>query len=467
MKTITIKLLLLAGIIAVLFSCSNDDAPSVNSEPEFVSLEKNISTFAGLTFNLEGEFADPAGIKSINIKYEPWFLDKTILKDSLQNNYDLNYLFKVPKDAIENSQHTIIITVTNGGNVSTTSEVIVTLDKDIVAPAMVFNAAADGYTILMNDGDDIVFDIDVTDDEELSTFRIESDLITEEIAISGTSYNYTKAFDIAEPGIYEFLMTVVDFGGNITEQSVTISVVDELKFIDMYLADVDNDDALNEDLTGIPYKATGSTVVGEEGFVFSINYFASTDNEEVRFIPQKNSFAPFTFGVDPNVDGGLFIGSDTAVAPIILGSKGYYEISMDLRDLTYSVNQYTPPAPEPFGGDFIGVYMAGTGVMVGGEELGGWSPATALAFMQDTNYPHRYTQTIGFIDGVQGQFIFVGNTSNWNKFWRTDAADLKDINSIVPQGGSNAGTDPDDPIYSGTVLVTLDLHLNTFTATKL
>ena len=90
MKTIKLKLLLIISVFAFMISCGDDDSINVDSTPEFQSFVSEISSLPGQIFTFEGVLSDPAGIKSININYEPWFLEQ------------ISELVKIEADIIEN-----------------------------------------------------------------------------------------------------------------------------------------------------------------------------------------------------------------------------------------------------------------------------------------------------------------------------------------------------------------------------
>ena len=440
MKIIKTNFLCLFCLV-IMFGCK-EETITVDSTPEINSFVDEISSLPGERITFEGVISDPAGVKTVNIKYEPWFLDKTIVKDSLPDIYRLAYSFTVPSDAEDASVHTIPITIGNAGNVTVTREVVISLDKDIDAPVINIKSPSDGATVLVGDGNEVNFDIDVAD-KELAEFRIESDVLNETITISGTSYNYSKSLDIADPGTYAFTVFATDLTGNESSSSVIVSIATDLQFTQMFLTDETNDAALNQDIFGIPFNTSASEVSGENGFVFTGRYYSASANSEVRFIPQRTSFEPFTFGADPNTPGKLVLGANATVSPIIIPGVGYYEVKMDVRDLSYTVASYSPTDDA-----FDQVYILGRGIYIdattstctknsdGTNQC--WHFNSGKPFTQDTNNEFLWTIDVTVQDepndnGANG-FILNANPNNWAPFWRTNR---EDPSIAVPGGGGN------------------------------
>ncbi|WP_203257232.1 hypothetical protein [Hyunsoonleella ulvae] len=466
----TTKLKLLGGISLVfaliLASCDNDDdSVTVDSTPAFQTLIQEISSLPGEEFVFEGIVTDPAGIKTVNFKYESWFLDKTILKDSLPETYTISYKFKVPDDAEEFSVHTIPVTITNAGNVETTRDVVVTLDRDISAPTITVNSPANGATVLIGAGNEIDLNIDLAD-RELAELRIESDILNETIPVSGASHNYSNSLDVANPGNYDFTITAIDAAGNEATASVSVSIVTDLQFGAMFLTDETTDAALNQDIFGIPFTTEGSQVSGEDGYVFTGRYYSTVANSEVRFIPQAGSFEPFTFGANPNIPGQLVLGQDVTVAPIVIPNVGYYEITMDVRDLSYTVTPYTPTDAA-----FDQVYILGRGIYIdattstctnnndGSTQC--WHFNSGKPFTQDANNSYLWTIDVTLQDqpndnGANG-FILNANTSGWAPFWRVDV-NGGDPSKTIPGGGNNYVFD--DSALNKDYTFIFDTHLN-------
>lgn len=464
MKTVKTKLLYLICLVVGLISC-DDDSVRVDSTPEFQTLIQEISTLPGEVFLFEGLVTDPAGIKSVNFKYDAWFLDKTITKDSLPETYSISYKFKVPANAEPFSVHTIPVTITNAGNVITTRNVVVTLDKDIAAPIITINSPVNGATVLIGSGDEINLSVALSD-RALSKISIASSILTETLDISGTAYNYSKTFNISQPGNYTFTITAIDATGNESVATVTISVVADLQFNTMFLTDETTDSALNQDIFGIPFTTSRSQASGETGYVFTGRYYSKAANSEVRFIPQQGSFGPFAFGADPAVPGKLVLGQDVTVTPIILPSVGYYEVSMDIRDFTYKVTPYTPSDAT-----FDQVYILGRGIFVNatvstcvnnndGSTLC-WHFNSGKPFTKNSNNPYLWTIDVTLKDqpndaGVNG-FILNANPSTWAPFWRVDV-NGGDPSRTIPGGGNNY-VFPDSALDKDYTF-TFDTHLN-------
>lgn len=457
MKTTKTTFWFICISLAILLGCSDDDKPLVvDSSPLFESLQEQISSLPGLTFTFKAVVTDPAGINAVNIKYEEWFLDKTIIKNDNPESYEINYQFKVPEDAIANSTHIIPIKIINAGGNETTQNVEVTLNQDVSSPQIDAISPANESTVLI--GNAIEFNINVTDNN-LSEFKIESDVLNETLPISGTDYNYINAINIEEPGTYTFDITVTDTSGNSSSETVSVNVAEELNFLTMFITDSNAPDFADSYFAGLPIAGTGSTEPEEEGFVFSFRHYAATDNAEVYFIPQPASFDPFAFGRDPSEDGKLVLASMEDILPIILPNIGYYDINIDLRNLSYTVSAIATPEDPMNNVGFDGVFVTGSGISVDGQDITEFNPATSAPMQMDPNNPQRYSATIEFI-GTNVSFIFIGNQASYSVFWRVNNGPITTTTAIVPQGGVECTSDIQ---YSGSYKLTVDVFLNTFT----
>ncbi|WP_167598054.1 hypothetical protein [Leeuwenhoekiella sp. ZYFB001] len=451
-------------LLSALFtSCQEDDIVQVDSAPEFFDTGEKISSLPGLMVNLQSRIEDQAGIKSIRLLYEPWFLDKTIVKDSLPETYELNYAFQIPEDEEEGTSHALELIAENSGGIITRQIIEISLDADFENPVLTIQSPDDNATVQIGEGNEIMFELNLTDNKSLAKLKIESDVLNETIDLTGSSFTYNKSLNIEDAAIYEFVFTLSDAAGNTTTTSTTINVVEDLNFIDMYLADDSERISFNTALTGYPYPAQGSTSANEQGYVFSIDYLAEEDNTGVYFVAQKSGFGPFSFGANPEEEGELIIGADSNLTPIILEEKGYYNISMDLRDLSYKVTPIAATSPENVNSGFTGVYITGSGLKVNGVDITRFNPANSSASLNiNPDFQYRYSGDLEFNE-ESGQFIFIGNQVNYSIFWRLNSGAIESANALVPQGGNNCAFTTQ---YEGEYTVVVDIFLNTFTIAK-
>ena len=461
------KIIFYLLFLVLLSACEKDENEiSVDSQPEFTSVSDELSSLPGRNVSFKASINDPAGIKSVNLNYEPWFLDKTIIKDSLPQTYNLDYTFKIPEGEIVNSEHVVTLTSTNSGGVSTSQDVTVTLNLDVENPVISIEQPIDGATVIIGDGDEIEFNITISDNEALSEFKIESDEFIDIVEISGSSYTYEKSLNIVATGAYSFTATATDETGNTNSISFTVNVFDELKFDKMYMTEVTSETQLTSDAFGIPAIMDGNSIEEEQGFVFTGRYYAAEPNTALRFIPQKTSFEPYTFGADPDEEGSLINGTSSEVNPLILPEKGYYEIKIDLRDFTYNFTSYTP-TDDTY--DFVQIIA--TGLRVDGEStcvvdaddsFRCFHFTSGKALMQDPDNPYRFYANIEIFDepdseGANGM-IMNSNKEGWGPFWRFDE------NKAVPQGGSTLVFLEE---FFGTYQFVFDTHLNTVMITPI
>jgi hypothetical protein len=467
MKHYQFYLMVLLISSLTIIGCKDSDSIEVDSTPFFDEVNEGIESLPGLDLTIEAVISDPAGIKSVNIKYQPWFLDKTIVKDSLPKSYRLRYNFRVPQEEVVGSSHTIPITVTNVGGKTTMKEIVVLLDKDITLPTINVVSPLDGSTVFINNGNEIEFNI-TCEDKSLTKFEITSSLLNDVVTLSGTTSTYTKSLNVDTPGTYPFKISVTDATKNVRTRTIIVNVFDKLKFTKIYITNETSDLNLASYLFGAYLTTQPSTVAEEKDFVFTTKYYAETPMTKVRFIPQKTSFSPFAIGANPSVAGKLAIGSDASVNPIVLEQSGYYDIKIDLRDLTYTATKYTAT-----GTTYSNAYIIGRGVRVGttttctlpNGTTACWSFTSSKPFVADPANPYRWTLDVTLEDqpndaGVNG-FILNANPSTWSPFWRFDNKDSPE--ATVLNGGVEYVYAPDK---FGNYKLTFDTHLNRLIAKK-
>ncbi len=450
MKRFTLFLFILAVFLS---GCEKEKSITDNNTPGIELVSSTIHSQRGREITIKGTLTDPIGLKSVNIYNQNWYLDKTIVldHDTTRTSYDLSYTFLVPENSAD--QEILVITLTNVGDKTNSANLTVIMDGDFDAPVITVNGSvSDGATIVPVDGD--VFDLDFTftDERGLSYVTVkESTLgLNDSIGgLTGTSYNYVNN-TIKMPvkaASYTFNLVCADTSGNVTSLDIDVTISTSLDYAKMYLVDVSTVEELNSDLFGVPMLIDKTAP-----FTYEALYFCETANTAVRFIPQKASFTPVCYGVDPDNTSKLIKSSDAA--GIVLPSVGYYKITIciDSTVLSYSVASFDPmaDADRP---DLYEQVLTDTGGSGYHGPLGlvgkgfvdcpnmSWSPAEVknypdLQLKQDATYKYRWTTTVKLSGNVQ---FIISPEHPWgwwqDPFWRFD--NKPDPEYTILKGGDN------------------------------
>lgn len=402
------KHLLNAAFLALLSlalwttGCSDDDGyPDVDGQSPGMELTSaHIQTAAGRTFTIEGTLTDPDGIASIGLWCTDLYLNKTIdlieIYGEPQTTYDLSYSYSLSANELGEA-FTVTVTVIDVGGRQVSQDVLVTLDGDFENPVFtvspsseltVLIAAETGFTLNFSLSDDRALDyalINIPGLSEYENLRIEAN------GQASLSVSRRITFP-SEEATYEMTVTVVDMVGNESVATSIITVSEMQDFSKMYLADVATTAELNSDIFGVPMLISHS---GE--YKYRARYYNKAAGTEIFFLPQKTDFAPICFGLDPEDETKLTYDPETA-RPIVLDEAGvYYEIDIDVLELSYSMSTYTvDEATDPInytygeacfdrwedgGSDLIAFYI-------------GWGSSPSDAgnhlFTQDADNPHLF-----------------------------------------------------------------------------
>ena len=383
--------------------CSDDDTyPDVDGQTPVAEMNTlHIQTAAGRTFTIEGTLTDADGISTIQLQCADLYLNKTIdlieIYGKPQTEYDLSYSFTTANEELGES-FTITVTITDVGGRSTSQEVLVTMDGDFENPTFtvqpsseltVLIASETGFTLNFSVTDDRALDyvtISIPDVPEFENFQVDAD--------GQTSLDVSERIVFpSEEATYKMTVTAVDAVGNQTVVTSTINVSEMQNFPKMYLTDVATTAELNSDVFGVPMLINHPAE-----YQYHARYYNKEAGTEIFFLPQKTDFAPICFGIDPNDETKLTYDPETAL-PIVLDEAGvYYEIDLNVQDLTYSISTYSvDEATDP-----MGHYTYGEPCFDrwedGGSELIdfyiGWGSSPQDAgnhlFVQDANNPHLF-----------------------------------------------------------------------------
>lgn len=448
-------------LLILTAACTEDEFQLPQSEPIISLPSATISGLPGETVTIGATITDPVGLSEVQIVYAGWGIDESIALTEVPA-YELAYELAVPQTAEIGSTHELTIIATNVNGVKFEAIQAVILNVDNTLPVIVNNTT--GGVTFLQDGNDVTLLLEITDNRNIATVKIIGPNISEEIIVGSSKYNYNRALNINREGIYNFEVTATDDGGNSVSETLTILAFNA--FDNMYLADVDTDAELTSDLMGIPMLANGFTNVDSLGKVFEAYYYNAVANTEIRFIPSTETFSEVTFGAG-NEAGTLAAAEDATVSPIVLTEVGYTKVLIDLRDLTYTTETYTPTDDT-----FSGVFFIGTGVRVDGQStcVNNLDDSERCFHFQsgkpltvDSSNPYRFTGTVELFDfdpasDANNAFILNANTAGWAPFWRFDPNDAQ---VAVPGGGSNFNFGESQ---FGTYNVTFDTHLNRIVA---
>jgi len=409
MKTTLIKTKIYFGMILLVstllfIGCKDDNDIDDMNIPEFSNFPTSISSAPGLEFIFSGTLTDDNGIRSINMSYTNWYLDKTIIFDDDEpQEYNLKYKFLVPEDETPDSSHTIQVSVTDVADNTTTYDVLVTLDYDVINPEITFNSpvAGDSYS----KGDDLELNIDFTDDKELHTIQIANQDLGLDVNMTidpgTTSYNYTSTISIPTEGVegpVAIEVIVTDVTGNKKSSTLTILVGDADEIPAVYAVggsmwwewDVSKATQMWQDPND------------EKWFVLELYYWTGYG---IKFTGQLD-WEPNNWGLDPNGSGNIVNSQDSEVIEFPDGD-GYYRVRFNPYTLEYTYETMTPDVDVK-----NEMYLMGSGFV--GSNLD-WNPADAIPMDADAwGNPYVFTAWVEFSDDVALKFI--GQTDGWGPY---------------------------------------------------
>lgn len=400
-KVSLLCVLFASGVFVTGCSDENKYADVDGESPVAVLTTNHIQSGAGHDFTIEGTLTDADGISAIKLECADLYLNKTIdlidIYGAPQTSYDLSYKFSLAKDEV-GEQFTVKVTVIDVGGRETSQDVLITMDGDFENP--VFAVAPDQtITVLMkaDRNPQYTLNFTATDDRELDYVTIEipelSGFETRTVSAEGkASLTFKEAIVFPnESQTYTINLTAYDAVGNSVTSTCNVTVSEMPDFEKMYLADVKTDEELNSDVFGVPM------VINHTGeYQYKARYYNKAAGTEIFFLPQKTSFTPICFGLDPEDSNKLTDDPETA-KPIVLDTPNvYYEIDINVKQSTYaiktySVNEATDPINYEYGQPCFDVWENGSEFINFYIGWGG-SPQDAgeHLFVQDANNPHLF-----------------------------------------------------------------------------
>ncbi|REE02221.1 cadherin repeat domain-containing protein [Marinoscillum furvescens] len=444
--------------LALTFGCVEEGFELPDSEARIVNPAVT-RALPGGTAQVSASITDPVGLGTVGIQYAAWNLNEQI-DVAGATSYDLQYELNVPAEAESGTSHDIVLAVTNTNGVSVQDTLKLMLNKDTDGPAIINNTTTG--IVFMVDGNDVTLDLKIEDTEDIATLTVKNEIFSDEVVINAVSFQYKQNLNFLKAGIYDFEVVATDVSGNTTTEVVT--VVAQEPFEQMYLADVATDADLQAALMGVPVRTEATTDAQLEGKAFTARYYNAAAGTEVRFIPQKDSFAPLAIGAG-DAAGTLAVAGDASVTPIVLSKVGYYEIAVNLDDMSYTAQTYTPEDSS-----YAYTMVMGTGVKVNGASTCEqnadpsvtqcWHFKSGKKLTKSESSPYRFSADLEFYDqdesrDNEGGMILGANESGWSDFWRFDNGEEPEAS--VRNGGTNFNFTNDQ---LGTYEFIFDTHLN-------
>lgn len=444
MRTRFLKVSLLCALFATgvfVTGCSDDNGyADVDGQSPVAELKADhIRSGAGHDFTIEGTLTDADGISAIKLQCADLYLNKTIdlieIYGEPQTSYDLSYKFSISRDEV-GEQFTVKVTVVDVGGRETSQDVLITMDGDFENP--VFSLAPDkAITVLMkaDRNPQYTLNFTVTDDRKLDYATIEipelTGFETRTVSAEGQS-SLTFKEVIVFPNVsqvYTINLAAYDAVGNSVTTTCSLTVSEMPDFEKMYLADVATDEELNSDVFGVPM------VINHTGeYQYKARYYNKATGTEIFFLPQKTSFTPICFGLDPE-DSNKLTDDPELAKPIVLDTPNvYYEIDINVKQSTYSIKTYSvTEATDPINYEYG--QLCDMPRNEGEPQFNfyiGWGDSPQNAgehlFVQDANNPHLFYypatgSTWSLQSGEEMNFIISNYHPNgyWDQVeWRCD-----------------------------------------------
>jgi hypothetical protein len=334
--------LIFLSFFAILFAgCQNNETDFPSSDnPTVTVATKEIYGAPTRKFEIKAALADDLGLKSVRIEIPELSLDKVIAfsSDPLLKSYDLSYFFEIPANRGTSETFKIKLTITDVSNNAINEDINLRLDGEFSAPAISMVTPKEGAVVLLSTSNQLPVNFVVNDDSGIDYIQVQcADLgIDETIQLNDApqSYTFNKTYTLPVTAAnYVLTITAKDKFAIPNTGTLNVNIVATNEYPAIYLCDQPKGTNLTTDAAGVPMYFHE-----KNGQDFEFKYYADKDNKEVYFLGQESDFAPHCFGL--NGSGNLT--DDVASAPIILPTKGYYNIKINPNTLTYSATKYTP-----------------------------------------------------------------------------------------------------------------------------
>lgn len=424
-QILNLTLCTLVMTLCCFSSCKQEDTfVDVDGQsPAMELVTDHVRTEYGKQFTLAGKISDKDGLKSVQLVCLELDLEKTIdlqaIYDETKYEYDLSYKFTMPEE-VSGNEFTIKVIVTDLGGRTTEQNVKITLDGDSTAPVISDVNPIDKIVyVLLAESNIHNLSFKVTDDKGLSYVKIVIPELnvneTEQIESEGVKeLNFTKSYTLlSENKEYNVEITVADLLGNTQSYTYKIIASNAIDYNQMYLVDFVN----NEELS---LYAFGShvTMIRTAPYTYKATYY-SHGNAQLRFTVSDTNF-DLCYGESMMTSGTLTM-EYSDMQTVNIEQEGYYDITIDVFNLTYSISEHTANVT-----DYGQLTVYGQGWQ--GAESGIWTPASEFIMKQDSNNKAFYSTEITMTESGGSGFCigickYDETGQSWgDKFWYYDSS---------------------------------------------
>lgn len=394
-------------IIVGFFTGCDDNLDNI--APGLYVEETKIETFPGDTVLVNGTVSNYVGLSSITISCEEWEINK-IYDLSSQKPVVFNYAYHmiVPKTATFDQE--LLVTVRDKNGLETQEILLMSFLPDTESPAVTL-AIPSQVSVDFNTSTEIGLwnlNIKFSDDRELKQVRVQvPDIgIDETFLMSGRTGNLSQTIEFSAPGSYPATITIEDASGNetVVQSEVVVMLTEEedpiQDYAQMYVVNANENAA--DYLNGYYRYMDRKGAYQYEG-----KFYAPADNTPVYFVPAKSMDGDL-FGVSPYVSSKL-MNKNGYVVPVMLPTKGYYGIWLDLSTHTYSIWSLEVPA---------GTYNGELGVSGTGFTIGDW--ALPPENMNKVGNGYQYEYELEVVADYSGKIQYYFYSPDWVHIYRAD-----------------------------------------------
>lgn len=371
---------------------------------------EHIRSEFGKQFTLTGKISDKDGLKSIQLVSPELELDRTIdlleLYEEIKYEYELSYKFTMPEKADVN-EFSIKVIVTDVGGRTTEHSVVVTPDGDSTAPVISDVNPADKTVYILLEENKTIHDLSfkVTDDKGLGYVTI----VIPELNVNKTIEVEEGKKEIVVDETFELLhenkeynveIQAVDLLANVQTYSYKIVAAASINYEQMYLVDFEN----NDDLALYAF-GSHATMTRVAAYTYKATYF-SHGGSKIRFTVSNANF-DICYG-ESTTNSGVLTKEANDVKPIEITEKGYYDIIINILNLSYAVDKITPSVTDygqltVYGKNFIDIT---------------WSDSSPTVMTQDLDYKSIYSIDLDTDDSQGGYFCLGITNAGWVNGWK-------------------------------------------------